>query len=234
MLTDDPGTPGNGRWEVNFLTILERTRHGYLFETPNVDLNYGIGDHIQLKFEAPWLIKKDSGERTIGGPGNSMAGVKWRFLDEERSGFDISTYPQLEFNNHTQSASRGLVDNGMNLFVPVEAVRKVGPIEVNGEIGYRINQHQPDEFEYGVLVARRASRHIELMAELHGSVLRSMREGELFFNAGSKIAISRNSVLLFSAGRTIRSISGEGPQYIATFGIQFNFDNRFFRGSLGK
>jgi hypothetical protein len=223
MLTDDPGTPGNGRWEVNFLSTIERSRNGWLFETPNVDLNYGLGNHIQLKFEAPWVIKKENGERTVGGPGNSMAGVKWRFLDEERNGFDMSIYPQLEFNNPTSSMSRGIVDRGANLFLPIEATKKVGPVEINGEIGYRITQHHTDEIEYGLLFARQISKRVELMAEVHGSTLRPMSETELLFNVGTRVSLKRNSVLLFSMGRTIRNVPGEGPQYIAALGLQLNF-----------
>jgi hypothetical protein len=223
MLTDDPATPGKGRWEINFLSTLERSRNGWSFETPNVDLNYGLGNHIQLKLEAPWVIKKENGERTVGGPGNSMAGVKWRFLDEERNGFDMSIYPQLEFNNPTSSVSKGIVDRGVKLFLPIEGTKKVGPVEVNGEIGYLLTQHHTDEIEYGLLFARQVSNRVELMAEIHGSTLREIRETELFFNAGTRVSLKRNSVLLFSLGRTIRNVPGEGPQYIAALGVQFNF-----------
>lgn len=222
MLTDDPGTPGRGRWEINFLAAMDRSRAGWSFETPNVDLNYGLGERIQLKFEVPWLVKKDTGERTVGGPGSSMAGLKWRFLEDESHGLELSMYPQLEFNQPTRSVSKGLVDDGRRLFLPIEAVKRIGAFEINGEIGYRIVQHRTDEVEYGLLVARQATKRVELMAELHGSVLRSMREGELFFNAGSRVALAKNSVLLISAGRTIRSLPGEGPHYIAMIGIQLN------------
>ena len=223
MITDDPGTPGNKRWEVNFLTTLERTRSGWVFETPNVDLNYGLGNHIQLKFEAPWIVKRDSGGPTKSGPGNSMFGVKWRFFDEEKRGFDMSTYPQLEFNNPTNSVERGLVDQGMRLFLPVEIVKKVGSFEVNGEVGYGVVQNGDDEVEYGLAIGREVTKRIELIGELHGEGLRSMRGHQLLFNIGSRIVLTKKSVLLLSAGRTIRSAAGEGPAHIATAGIQFNF-----------
>ena len=223
MLTDDPGTPGNKKWEVNFLSTLERTRGGWLFEAPNVDINYGLGNHIQLKFEAPWVVAKEAGGKTRSGPGNSMFGVKWRFVDEESRGFDMSTYPQLEFNNPTRSVERGLVSDGMRLFLPVEVVKKVGPVEVNGELGYAIVQDGSDEVEYGLAVGRQVTRRIELIGELHGSGLRTMRGHELLFNIGSRVVLSKNSVLLVSAGRTIHNRAGEGPEHIAALGIQFNF-----------
>jgi hypothetical protein len=225
MITDDPATPGKGMWEVNFLTTMVHSRGGWTFETPIVDVNYGLGNHIQLKIEAPWVVSKETEGRAKTGLGNSMVGLKWRFLDEERSGFDMSIYPQLELNNPTNSMARGLVDEGPRLFLPVEVAKKVGPVEVTGELGYSITRHGPDEWEFGILFARSVTRRVELMGELHGSALRTVRENELVFNAGSRIQLGRNAILLISAGRTIHNAGGQGPQTFAAFGIQFNLKN---------
>lgn len=227
LLTDDPGTPGNGMWEVNFLTTMERNRQGWAFQIPNVDLNYGLGNHIQLKFEAPWIITKDTGERPKTGLGNSMFGVKWRFLDEERHHLDMSIYPQVEFNNPTRSAARGLAEKGVQLFLPVEVAKSVGPVRLDGEIGYLIALDGADKWECGFVVARRVNSRVELMGELHGSALKTMRERELLLNVGSRVRLNKSSNLMFSVGRTIRSAEGEGPDYIAAFGIQFNFRHGF-------
>ena len=56
----------------------------------------------------------------------------------------------------------------MRLFVPVEVVKKVGPFEVNGEIGYAIVQNGSDECEYGLAIGRQVTERIELIGELHG------------------------------------------------------------------
>lgn len=232
MLTDDPGTPGNRMWEVNFLSSVETARGKKVFKTPNVDLNYGLGDHLQIKFELPWLVMTGNGN-AIGGAGNSLVGVKWRFLDQERGGFDVSTYPQLGFNNPTSSVTRGLVEKELTLFLPVEVVRKVGPFEVNGEIGYRIVRQSTDEMEYGLALGRQITKRIELLGELHGSALRNMKEDELFFNVGSRLMLNKNAVLLLSAGRTVRA-GGEPAHYIAAFGIQINFETKALRALMGR
>lgn len=233
MLTDDPDTPGAGMWEVALVSTMDRRPKGWSFQLPVVDLNYGLGSHVQLKFEVPWLVMKEEGETAKAGPGSSMIGVKWRFLDEERSGFDMSIYPQLEFSNNTQSVARGLADKETRLFLPIEAGKKTGTFEVTSELGYRIIQHESDELEYGLLFTRLVTRRVELMGELHGSSLRILREGELLLNIGSRIRLTKNAVLLISAGRTIVN-SGEGPQNIGTIGIQFNFTNRMPRFALNK
>jgi hypothetical protein len=176
---------------------------------------------------------KEEGETAKAGPGNSIIGVKWRFLDEERSGFKMSIYPQLEFNNDTHSVARGLAEKGTRLFLPIEAGKKIGTVEVTSEVGYRITQHALDELEYGLLFTRQVTRRVELMGELHGSSLRIFRERELLLIIGSRIRLAKNAVLLISGGRTIVN-SGEGPQNIGTFGIQFNFRNRMPRFARNK
>jgi hypothetical protein len=226
MMTDDPATPGDGMWELNFVSAVETNRIHRAFEMPNVDLNYGLGQHIQLKLEAPWLLARDNKQPIKSGLGNSMVGVKWRFVDEEQHGFDMSIYPQLEFNNPTRSVASGLVDEGMRLFLPIEIAKTVGPVEVNAEVGYRMVRQGSDEWEYGFLVARQMTRRIEILAEVHGYMVRAMREDELFFNAGSRIRLNKNCLILFSAGRTISASGPDGPQYIASLGIQINLKRR--------
>ena len=55
MLTDDPGTPGDGHWEINTAVTTEQRPGERSSEPPLLDLNYGIGDRIQLKYEAAWV-----------------------------------------------------------------------------------------------------------------------------------------------------------------------------------
>ncbi len=128
LLTDDPDTPGDKHWEINTAFTLDKRNSSTTMETPILDLNYGVGDNIQLKYEVPMLVRHEQGIGTQGGLGNSLVGVKWRFLDEDKFGINMSSYPQLEFNPPTTSADRGLVDRGANLLLPVEASKKFGPV----------------------------------------------------------------------------------------------------------
>src|SRR5438270_10300389 len=113
MRTDDPGTPGNGNFEINLAVTSDRRPGDRELEAPLLDINYGLGKRIQLKFEIPFVIQGANGAPTKSGLGNSDFGVKWRFYENPQLGLDISTYPQLEFNNPTASARRGIVDAGV-------------------------------------------------------------------------------------------------------------------------
>lgn len=61
FFTNDPGTPGSRNWEINlayepFLYDQQSTAH-----VPDVDINYGLGERIQLTFENAWLREKEGG-----------------------------------------------------------------------------------------------------------------------------------------------------------------------------
>src|ERR1044071_8959522 len=59
MITDDPGTPGNGKWENNFAIIFEHRPSETPIDLPVIDLNYGVRDHIQLTLQtAPVILKR--------------------------------------------------------------------------------------------------------------------------------------------------------------------------------
>jgi hypothetical protein len=225
MLTEDAGTPGDGQWAITILTTYERDRDDTVFEAPLLEINYGIGYNFQLTFEAAWVIKRETDGPAKTGLGNSSLGLKWRFLDEERHGFDMSVYPQLEFNNPTRSVERGLADRGLRLFLPVAVEKQWGPFVLNAEAGYEIVQHGPDEVDYGLAIERQLTRKFSLAVELHVSALKNMQESELIFNAGSRFQLNRNLAVLASAGRTLRQPGTGGPSYLASAGVQFNFGN---------
>ena len=63
LLTDDPGTPGNRNWEINIASTHFRSPGEREIEAPLLDINYGLGDRIQLKYELPYLFDSDEGAR---------------------------------------------------------------------------------------------------------------------------------------------------------------------------
>jgi hypothetical protein len=223
LLTDDPGTPGNRHWEINVGFTVERSSAATLLETPRIDLNYGLGERIQLKYELPWRVLEPSSMGTRSGLGNSLMGVKWRFLDEERGGISISTYPQLEFNNPTSSADRDLAEKGLQFLLPVETSKRIGPLQVNLEFGYHFKEFRPDEWLYGLAVAYRVHPRLELLGELHGTSLRNFAQDELIFDLGGRFRLDRHLVLLFTTGRSVRGVPDEAPFLFGYWGLQFNF-----------
>jgi hypothetical protein len=93
--TDDPETPGNKHWEINFGFLGDRNPSEGYYSIPDFDINYGLGDRIQLKYELPIAvhdlrggtgnteeIAPTSQAHVNMGLGQSLLGIKWRFYQD--------------------------------------------------------------------------------------------------------------------------------------------------------
>ncbi len=192
------------------------------FETPIFDFNYGVGDHLQLKFQIPFEVQTGDAKTEVG-LGNSTAGVKWRFLDEAKVGVSVSTYPQFTFNNPSESVRRGLADDGWQMLLPIEVSKTLGKFQVGGEVGYNVQQKRPDELWLGVVGAFQAARRVQLLAELHSIEAAHFAENESVFDLGGRIKLTNLNTLLLTAGRSLPGSTNSQPKFFMYAGIQFTF-----------
>jgi hypothetical protein len=222
VLTDDTGTPGPGKWEINAGFTMDKRETEDRFNTPVLDINYGIGEHFQLNYSISWveLDTKDVG--TKNGLGNSEIAVKWRFVDEERHGIAMSVYPRIIFNNPTSSADRGLVDKGYTFLMPFQMEKRIGKVTVNTEFGRAFRRHKGDRWIYGFVLKSRPLRQLETLAEIHGTADNEFKRHETVFNLGARWDIGKNYALLASAGRSFHSATDQ-PSFLSYLGAQFRF-----------
>jgi hypothetical protein len=292
---DDPETPGNKHWEINFGWIGDRNPSAGAYQVPDFDFNYGLGDRIQLKYEIPIAIEEtrtqpvtlgQSAEpgRTIGGIGDSLLGIKWRFYEHHpgdsafRSRFgtgllgafghsrsvqpqpagaagdspgaadslerivdlSVSTYPQLFLDNPTRSVVRGLVDPGPSFFLPLEINGRIGPIRLDGEVGYNFgNRSVPQSWGRGLLIGHEFNDRTEAYIELydqqetnrlpigHGAgqfATGVPKQRETTLGLGGRQALNKGHTvnLLLMGGRSFQTISADNsqPSWIAYVGLQ--------------
>ncbi|MEW6747411.1 MAG: transporter [Planctomycetota bacterium] len=223
LLTDDPGTPGDDMWETNIGFTIEKVEGETLYEAPLLDVNYGLGERIQLKYELPWVFLDEEGGGVENGLGNSLIGLKYRFLDEDRHGVSMSSYPQFSFENPTSSDEKGLVAPGIELVLPFQIAWSSGPIELGLELGYSLIEHEEDEWIYGLAAASPLTEHFALLGEVHGVATRDLDDDVLVFNLGSAVALNEHASLLFSAGRSLREPSTTEPELLMYMGLQLVF-----------
>jgi len=230
MITDDPDTPGNRNWEINVADIGEFARAQTLNLVPYFDINYGLGDRIQLKVEGGYATEQDSGLRVQSGFGPLLTGIKWRFWDQDKNGFlSVSTYPQFSFHPAYTSKDPEIAASGNYWLVPLEFSKRMGPFAVNPEVGYQYFTQtgaqylaqQDDAWFYGIVGDYEPWQDFELLAELHGDRLVVGRDTDLLFNIGTRVPFSEKVLLIASAGHTIRTLPGVPPQYLAYLGLQF-------------
>jgi hypothetical protein len=274
--TDDPETPGNKHWEINFGWIGDRNPASGDYQVPDFDINYGLGDRIQLKYELPIAIEEirplpatseEPSQRSnvLVGLGNSLMGVKWRFYQhhpgdnwfgptqptksqnqpdaEPIVDFSLSTYPQLTLENPTRSVPRGIVDPGPDFFLPLEANARIGPIRINGEVGYHFgNQNLPQSWIRGLLIGHEFTERTEAYLELYDQqdantipagrgvgqfATGQTKQRETTIGAGGRQALNKKKslLLMLMGGRSFQSISPSNsqPSWIAYVGLQVLF-----------
>jgi hypothetical protein len=220
MITDDPGTPGNGKWENNFAIIFEHRPNETSIDVPEIDLNYGVGEHIQLTLQnAPVLLKR-SGHGLIGGLGSTEAAVKWRFLDEATSGLDMSMFPRVIFNVVRSSVRRGLAEDGTRFQIPFQIAKTFGRWHADGEFGPLASSVGRSEWLYGLVVGYDVAKPTMLMAELHGTSRMNFDRDGLTLNFGLHHEFTENYILILSMGHELRS-ADQPTALVGYFGMQF-------------
>ena len=205
MITDDPGTPGNRHWENNLAIAFQHRPREWSFDAPAIDLNYGWGDHIQLTLQTSAALLKRSDHGLIGGVGGTEAALKWRFLDEEKTGADLSMFPRLLFNVAHSSVRRGLADPGTRVQLPFQLAKKFGRFDVDFEFGPRLNTVGRSEFIYGIVGGIDLSKKTGLMAEVHSESRMNFRRAVLIANFGWRHKLSDHAIWIASLGHELRS-----------------------------
>ena len=137
MITDDPGTPGNGHWEINVAWTDQQAPGSTLVGLPLLDANYGVGDRIQLNYQGSWNELRSDGEPQESGLSDSQLAVKWRFYDAGDTGLQVSMYPRLSFLDlGSDSDRRGTADADAAFLMPFEVRKDFGAVAVNVDFGH--------------------------------------------------------------------------------------------------
>jgi hypothetical protein len=220
MITDDPGTPGNGKWEDNLSIAFSHVPTEWSIDAPGIDLNYGWGDHIQLTLQGGPVLLKRSDRGLIGGVGGTEAAVKWRFLDEEKSGVDVSMFPRVIFNVLHSSVRRGLAEDGTRFQIPFEAAKKLGPIDLDAEFGPLISSVGPGELIYGVVAGTEVTKTTSIMAEVHATSRTNFTRDVVTLNFGWRHQLNEHAIWLASVGHDVHSGEDAPLALIGYCGLQ--------------
>ncbi len=216
LFTDDPGTVEPGHWEINLAWTTARSAAARYDEAPLADINYGLDDTTQVKFEMPWAVESGRG---TNGFGAAIAGVKWRFVDQGAHGWRVSTYPQAAFAPSAlhRAASAG---SGVTWLLPLQVQRDFGAFDAGFDIG-RTLAKAGDGWFGGVDVGRTLNDRIELLAELHGES--DDADGhELVVNVGTRATLSEHCTLLASLGTDVDNTSGPRNRVVSYLGLQLS------------
>ncbi|HXP33963.1 MAG TPA: hypothetical protein VN827_00285 [Chthoniobacterales bacterium] len=220
MISDDPGTPGDRKWEINLAVAFEHRPNETAYDIPAIDLNYGVGEHIQLTLQTAPVILKRSEHGPIGGLGGTQAALKWRFLDQETNGFDMSMFPRVIFNVVQSSVRRGLAEDGTRFQIPFQIARTFGPWHADAEFGPLASSVGRSEWLYGIVGGFDVAKPTMLMAELHGTSRMNFTRDVLTVNVGLRHQFTETRILIASLGHEVRTPDDQPLALIGYFGFQ--------------
>jgi hypothetical protein len=219
MITDDPGTPGNRKWEINLAIAFEHRSDETSYDLPAIDLNYGVGEHIQLTLQTAPVVLSREDRGPVSGLGGTEAALKWRFLDQEKSEFDMSMFPRVIFNVTQSSVRRGLAEDGARFQIPFQIAKTFGRFHADAEFGPVGISVGRSEWLYGIVGGFDVAKPTMLMAEVHGTSRMNFRQQVLTLNFGLRHEFTETRILIVSLGHELRS-PDESLAFIGYFGVQ--------------
>jgi len=218
--TNDTGTPGNLNWEINLAYMPFFYEGQSVSHTPDVDINFGLGERVQLTYESAWLRVQNPGEAAKFGMNQSNPGLKWRFYDSDENGLGISIFPQFFLNNGNHAVRRGITPPSNTFLLPVEFKKRFGPVHVNLEIGYQFVHQAPDGWLTGLVVGHDVTSKLELDMEIYAQGTFHPSESQPTIDFGGRYKLHRPIILLFMAGRALEPANAHQPYFVGYFGIQ--------------
>jgi hypothetical protein len=220
FLTNDPGTPGNANWEINIASTQAISRGTASYQVPQIDLNYGLGDRVQLTYEIPYVAQSVDGQSRQTGWSNAFPGIKWRFLDQGEGGWQASVFPQFETSGTASSQRNGIASAGSRFLLPMQITKRVGLIDVDFEAGYYFPKHGVSERILGLVAGRSMTDRLDLGFEIYNDRATGAPPNETTLGLGGRYKLSPAFIALFMAARSVSGTANGQPEFIGYVGIQ--------------
>ena len=132
--TDDPVPTELSHWEIyNFVGV--DGGGGTIDGEAGLDLNYGAAKGLQLTATLPAAFSRSPEDGWRAGRGDVQLGAKYRFLNDERSGWQAAVFPRV----FVPTAGRNLGGNRVRLLLPLWVQKDLGKTALFGGGGYEIN-----------------------------------------------------------------------------------------------
>ena len=210
FLTDDPEPVEYRHFEINSAVLGTRYAQGVTGATPSIDINYGLIPNVQFHVNLSVPYHQADNQALYAGYGDTELGVKYRFIEEDGTGWrpQLALYPLIEIPTGSDKTMPGTGYN--RTFLPMWLQKSWGEWTSYGGGGYWFNTHA-DNRDYwfaGWLVQRQITERLALGGEVFEqgkNAVGSHVSGG--FNLGGKFDLDEAEHILFSAGRGLRDVS---------------------------
>jgi len=208
MITNDPDTPGAGKWEINLAATGGHRARSWELAAPDVDINRGVGEHVQLSVHAAWAHARAPVGPWQSGLADVELGIRWRFLDQETSGINMAVQPLWIHGWSSAARRRGLASEHPEIVLPLQAAREFRGFSVGAEVARHLVKDEDDAWQEGVFVARECTASLTCLAEVNVTRMDHQRS-TVTLNLGMRHPLSDRVILMGSLGS---EVSGEARQ----------------------
>ena len=214
MISDDTGTPGDRRWEINLSANGDFAGDTHRIEAPLLDINYGVGDALQLKFEIPYVFLANRDDNAADpqavkrahGVGDSTLGIKYRFYDNKDTGLSLALYPQVRFR--TPGANRAVSEEKTVVILPLLLTREFEMASITTNVG--VVHGDKSRYFASIGAGTRLSNQLALLGEIVGNNLNARDERQILLNLGVRRKLSETRSISASIGHDIQA-GGDRP-----------------------
>ena len=143
LITDDTGTQGSGKYQVEVngeLTADKETEVGVSVESTGLafgaTIAAGVREDLDIILGIPFILYEVKVDGTTvadeNGPGDVVIEAKWRFYTKEE--FSLAFKPGISLPTGDEDKDLGTGETGFHLFVI--ATTEAEPFTVHGNVGY--------------------------------------------------------------------------------------------------
>ena len=181
-----------------------------------------MGDGLELSFESAWVRQREDGSPTRSGLDNSIVGLKWRVLEQEKDGVTFAIKPEFEFRS-ARSVREGLTEDANVALVDFRVQKAFGPIQIGAAIAPVFPTKGPHGWEYGVFVKNETAAGHTFGIEVQGEGSSGFEAEALIVNLGAQLKVGEAGKLLLGVGREIRNTQEAKLDLRAYVGWQLAF-----------
>ena len=132
-------------------------------------------------------------------------------------------------NNPNNAVRRGITAASESFLMPVEFSKKIGPVDVNYEVGYQVVHKGPDGWINGLVLGHDFTKKLEMDAELYLEGTFHPSSFQPTLDLGGRYKLHSPVILLFMAGRSLEPTRPNQSYFIGYFGIQFLLPARSYK-----
>src|ERR1700722_12270040 len=204
FLTDGPEPVDMGHFEFYLFQTLDQSGENTRIQAPAVEFNWGALPDLQLHLLSSLTYFSPGGNLSAYGLGDTEAGIKFRFIQEESSNPQIGIFPVVEIP--TGNAARGLGNGVAWVKLPLWIQKSWGPWTTYAGGGYAWNGASgARDYPFGGwLIQRDLGPDFTLGAEIFAQGRDTDADQGFFLaNLGGQFNFSKEFSLLFSGGHSI-------------------------------